>query len=108
MVTMRSASAARACSAAAITAVRGVCGGIASNVPTQRVPSARRMFSISSVSRLSVPLTIRNARVGAEPVQLFDDRLGCRPSEHDLIHGAEYDTPLCTRFVLPGLMAGSL
>ncbi|KRR01082.1 hypothetical protein CP49_05490 [Bradyrhizobium valentinum] len=28
----------------------------------------------------------------AEPVQLLDDRLGCRPSEHDLIHRAEYDT----------------
>jgi hypothetical protein len=61
-VTMRSASAARACSLAAITAARGVCGGIASNVPTQRWPMARRMFSITSVSRLSVPLTIRNAR----------------------------------------------
>ena len=61
-VTIRSASAARAWSAAAMTASRGVCGGIASKVPTQRGPSTRRMFSISSVSRFSVPLTIRNAR----------------------------------------------
>ena len=28
----------------------------------------------------------------AQPVQLFDNRLGCRPPEHDLIHRAEYDT----------------
>jgi len=61
-VTMRSALAARACSEAAITASRGVCGGIVSKVATQRGPSAFRIFSISSVSRLSVPLTIRNAR----------------------------------------------
>ena len=86
---------------AAMTAARGVCGGIASKVPTQRGPSARRMVSITSVSRLSVPLTIRKARVRAEPVHLLDDRLGCRPSEHDLIHGAEYDTPFM-HAVLPG------
>src|SRR5215475_9562528 len=61
-VTIRSARASRACSAAAITAARGVCGGILSKVPTQWLPSARRTFSISSVSRLSVPLTIRNTR----------------------------------------------
>ena len=61
-VTMRSALAARACSAAAITAARGVCGGILSKVPTQWLPSARRSRSISSVSRLSVPLTIRKTR----------------------------------------------
>ena len=57
-----SASAVRACSLAAMTAARGVCGGIASKVPAQRGPSARRMFSITSVSRFSVPLTIRKAR----------------------------------------------
>ncbi len=28
----------------------------------------------------------------AQPVQLLDNRLGCRPPEHDLIHRAEYDT----------------
>ena len=61
IVTMRSAFAARAWLAAATTAARGVCGGIASKVPTQRGPNARRMFAITSVSRLSVPLTIRNA-----------------------------------------------
>ena len=46
---------------AAMTAVRGVCGGIASNVPAQRCPMARRMFSITSVSRLSVPLSSTTA-----------------------------------------------
>src|ERR1700721_2524654 len=62
-VTIRSAPTARACSAAAITASRGVCGGIASKVPAQRGPRPSRIFAISSVSRFSVPLTIRNARV---------------------------------------------
>jgi hypothetical protein len=45
-----------------MTAPLGVWGGIRSKVPAQRLPSARRTFSISSVSRLSVPLTIRNTR----------------------------------------------
>ena len=62
-VTIRSALAARACSAAAMTASRGVCGGIASKVAAQRAPRLLRIFSISSVSRLRVPLTIRNARL---------------------------------------------
>lgn len=61
-VTIRSARVSRACSAAAITALRGVCGGILSKVPTHLLPSARRSLSISSVVRLSVPLTIRNTR----------------------------------------------
>ena len=61
-VTIRSACAARACAAAAITAERGECAGIMSKVPTHLLPSARRTFSTSSVSRLSVPLTIRNTR----------------------------------------------
>jgi hypothetical protein len=61
-VTMRSALAARACLAAAITALRGVCGGMLSKVPTHLLPSAARSFSISSVSRFSVPLTMRNTR----------------------------------------------
>ena len=61
-VTMRSAPSPRACSAAAMTALRGVCGGMRSNVPTQRLPSARRTFSISSVCWFSVPLTIRSTR----------------------------------------------
>ena len=60
-VTMRSALAARAWLVAAITAARGVCAGIASKIATQRDPSALRIFLITSVSRLSVPLTIRNA-----------------------------------------------
>ena len=37
----------------------------------------------------------------AQPVQLFDNRLGCRPPEHDLIHRAEYDTTFM-HAVLPG------
>ena len=47
---------------AAITAERGVCAGIRSNTPAHRFPRAARIFAISSVSRFSVPLTIRNTR----------------------------------------------
>ena len=61
-VTIRSASASRAIAAASMTARRGVCGGIRSNSPAKRLPSARRTLAISSVVRLSVPLTIRNTR----------------------------------------------
>ena len=61
-VTIRSARASRACSAAATTALRGECAGILSKVPTHLLPSARRSFSISSVWRFSVPLTIRKTR----------------------------------------------
>ena len=61
-VTIRSARASRACSAAAITALRGEWAGMRSKVPTHLLPSARRSFSISSVSRFSVPLTIRKTR----------------------------------------------
>ena len=61
-VTMRSALASRAWLAAAITAARGVCAGIASKMPAQRAPIAWRIFAISPVSRCSVPLTIRKAR----------------------------------------------
>ena len=68
MVTIRSAPAARAISAAAMTAARGVCGGMALNVPTQRLPSCRRTFSISSVCRSRVPLTIRKTRIA--PIRL--------------------------------------
>ena len=41
-------------------------------------PARLRIFSISSVSRFSVPLTIRNARLRAEPVHLRDHGLGGR------------------------------
>ena len=66
-VTIRSARASRAWFAAAITAERGECAGILSNVPTHLLPSARRTCSTSSVSRLSVPLTIRNTRSAPWP-----------------------------------------
>jgi hypothetical protein len=45
-----------------MTQDRGVCGSMASKVPAWRLPSALRMFSISLVSRLSVPLTSRKTR----------------------------------------------
>jgi hypothetical protein len=61
-VTMMSAWTARACPAAAMTALRGVCAGIASNTPAQRLPSASLIFAISSVVRFSVPDTISSAR----------------------------------------------
>src|SRR3954471_12589051 len=101
MVTMRSAPAVRAWSAAATTAARGVCGGIASKVPTQRGPSAWRIFSISSVSRFSVPLTMRNARCAPS-------RSNCstiapdagRPNTTSSI-APNTTRPLCTS-VLPG------
>ena len=47
---------------AVITACLGVWGGIRSKTPAQRLPRAWRTFSISSVSRASVPLTIRKTR----------------------------------------------
>ena len=101
IVTMRSAFAARACSLAAMTAARGVCGGIASKVLAQRGPSARRMFSITSVSRFSVPLTIRKARFAPS-------RFSCstiasdagRPNTTSSI-APNTTRPLCT-LVLPG------
>ena len=61
-VTIRSARASRAWVVAAMMAERGEWAGILSKVPTQLLPNARRTFSTSSVSRLSVPLTIRNTR----------------------------------------------
>ena len=101
IVTMMSAPAVRACSLAAMTAARGVCGGIASKVPAQRCPSTRRMFSISSVSRFSVPLTIRKARFAPS-------RSNCstiasdagRPNTTSSI-APNTTRPLCTA-VLPG------
>ena len=62
IVAIKSAPASRAAAAASITALRGVCGGIRSKIPAKRLPSARRISAISSVVRLSVPLTIRNTR----------------------------------------------
>jgi len=62
IVTSRSAPASRAAEAAAITALRGVCGGIRSKIPARRGPKACCTFAISSVERLSVPLAIRNTR----------------------------------------------
>ncbi len=93
MVTMRSALALRACSVAAITASRGVCAGIASKIAAQRPPSARLIFSID------IGLAAQRARdhqeraVCAQPIHLLDNSLGRRLAEHDLVHGAENDTP---------------
>ena len=45
----------------------------------------------------------------AQSVQLFQNRPGCRPPEHDLIHRAEYDTTfmhLCPPRTLMALVAG--
>ncbi len=45
----------------------------------------------------------------AQPVQLFLNRFGCRPPEHDLIHRAEYDTTLmhvCPPRTFLALVAG--
>ena len=66
------------------------------------LPSALRIFSISSVSRSSVPLTIRKARLA--PSRSICSTTASRggTSEHDLIHGAEYDTALVHVDVLPG------
>jgi hypothetical protein len=41
---------------------------------------------------------------GREPVHLRDNSLGRRLAEHDLVHGAENDTPF-VHTVLPGLLA---
>ena len=101
MVTMRSASAARACSA-------GGDDRRARRVRRHRVERAdaaraQRAADVLDLVGFAVQRAAdhQEGACGAEPVQLLDDRLGCRPSEHDLVHGAEYDTPLCT-LVLPG------
>src|SRR6516164_3992163 len=62
IVTIRSAPASRAIVAASITARRGVCGGIRSNRPAKRLPSAPRTFATSSVVRFNVPLAMTNTR----------------------------------------------
>ena len=64
-VAIKSAFASRAMAAASITACRGVCGGIWSNSPANRLPSARRTLAISSVVRFNVPLTIRKTRLAS-------------------------------------------
>ena len=43
--------------------------------------------------------------VGAQPVHLLDDHLGCRPSENDFIHGAEYHAPSDARLSSPDILA---
>ena len=40
--------------------------------------------------------------VRAQAVHLRHDRVGGRAAEHDLVHGAENDTPLVHALVLPG------
>ena len=61
-VTIRSALTMRAAAAASTTASRGVWGGMPSNSPAKRSPSAVRMVEITSVSLFSVRLTSRNTR----------------------------------------------
>jgi hypothetical protein len=51
------------------------------------------MVSITSVFAVERAADHHEGACAAEPVQLLDERLGCRPPEHDLIHRAEYDTP---------------
>ena len=104
-VTIRSALAARACSLAAITAARGVCAGIASKVPTQREPIARRIFSISSVWRFSVPLTIRKARlVPRRSICSMIASCAGRPNTTSSM-APNTTRPLCIALVLPELVA---
>src|SRR6185312_7196433 len=99
-VTMRSASAARACSLAAITASRGVCWGMASKTPEQWWPRARSIFAISSVSRRSVPDTIRKAREARRrSICLAIASAAGSPNTTSSI-APKTTRPLCT-FVLP-------
>ena len=102
-VTMRSAHRRRAPGlAAAMTAARGVCAGIASKMATQRAPSARRIFSISSVSRLSVPLTIRNARTAfRRSICSTIASAAGRPNTTSSM-APNTTRPLCTRLSSPG------
>src|SRR6266446_7539287 len=92
-VTIRSAPASRAISAASITACRGVCGGMWSNRPANRLLSARRTLAISSVVRFSVPLTIRKDPLSVAPSRLLGDRLGGGLAEHHRFHRAKRDSP---------------
>ena len=71
---------------------RGVCAGIASNLPTQRTAHRAPTVSISSEVRLSVPLTISIALVSAEPVHSAQPSLPPPPVRNDLIHGPEHHT----------------
>ena len=59
MVTMRSHPASRAALVAAMTSERGVCGAMLSKLPEQRLPSALRTASISSVLLFKVLDTMR-------------------------------------------------
>ena len=102
-VTMRSALASRAWLAAAITAARGVCAGILSKMPTQRAPIG--VADGLDLAGLAVerPAHHQEGAFGAEPVELLDDGFRGMASEHDLVHGAEYDTAL-VHAVLPGTL----
>jgi hypothetical protein len=101
-VTMRSALALRACSVATTTASRGVCGGMASKVPTQRGPSVVRIFSISSVVRLSVPLTIRKARLACRRSSCSATAPAAGRPNTTSSMAPKTTRPLCTTIVLPG------
>ena len=94
-----------------MTAARGVCAGIASKLATQRAPSARRIFPISSVSRLSVPLTIRNARTAfSRSICSTIASAAGRPNTTSSM-APNTTRPLCTRLSSPdslALLAGRL
>ena len=104
-VTMRSASAARACSA----------GGDhrrARRVRRHRIECADAARPHCAADVLDhVGFAVERAAdhqeraFRAQPVHLLDDRLGCRSSEHDLVHGAEYDTPCDARLSSPDILA---
>ena len=101
-VTIRSALAARACSAAAMTASRGVCGGIASKVADATRPERFADF-LDLVGVAIERAADHQERAGsAQPVHLLDDRLGGRAAENNLVHGAENDTPLVHDDCPPG------
>src|ERR1700687_4224613 len=99
------ALAARACSVAAMTASRGVCGGIASKVATQREPRAFRIFSIASVCRLRVPLTIRNARAARRRSTCATTASAAGRPKTTSSMAPKTTRPLCTTIILPGLLA---
>src|SRR5947207_4827643 len=92
-VTIRSAPAARACSAAAMTASRGVCGGIASKVATQREPKCFSNFFDLGGLPVERAADHEKPAGSAQAVHLRDDRLGSGVAENHLVHGTENDTP---------------
>ena len=90
-VTIRSAEASRAIAAASITAPRGVCGGIRSNCPARRLPSARRKL-VDLVGRaVERAADHQEDPAGSPPRRLLGDRLGRRPAKLHRFHRAKGD-----------------